>query len=60
MRRTDWAERDLALVLTTDDAAAVVHVKRKGGKKRSVPIEAALLSVIEAYLDRLALGSLAL
>ena len=70
--RTDWAERDLALILTgllaglraeelqradvgdirtTDDGAAVIHVKGKGGKERSVPIEAELLSVIEAYLD---------
>jgi integrase/recombinase XerC len=70
--QTDWAERDLALVLTallaglradelrqanvgdirtTDDGAAVIHVKGKGGKERSVPIEAELLSVIEAYLD---------
>ena len=31
--------------------AAVIHVKGKGGKERSVPIEAELLSVIEAYLD---------
>ena len=31
----------------------VIHVKRKGGKERSVPIEAALLSVIEVHLDRL-------
>jgi integrase/recombinase XerC len=71
-RRTDWAERDLALIFTgllaglraeelqradvgdirtTDDGAAVIHVKGKGGKERSVPIEAELLSVIEAYLD---------
>jgi integrase/recombinase XerC len=71
-RRTDWAERDLALILTgllaglraeelrladvgdirtTDDGAAVIHVKGKGGKQRSVPIEAELLSVLEAYLD---------
>jgi integrase/recombinase XerC len=70
-RRTDWAERDLALILTgllaglraeellrsdvgdirtTDDGAAVIHVKGKGGKERSVPIEAELLCVIEAYL----------
>jgi integrase len=70
--RTDWAERDLALILTgllaglraeellradvgdirtTDDGAAVIHVKSKGGKERSVPIEAELLSVIEVYLD---------
>jgi site-specific recombinase XerD len=70
-RQTDWAERDLALILTgllaglradelcrtdigdvrtTDDGAAVIHVKGKGGKERSVPIEAELLSVIDAYL----------
>jgi integrase/recombinase XerC len=70
-RQTDWAERDLALILTallsglraeelsqanvgdirtTDDGAAVILVKGKGGKERSVPIEAELLSVIEAYL----------
>jgi integrase/recombinase XerC len=70
-RRTDWAERDLALILTgllaglraeellrsdvgdirtTDDGAAVIHVKGKGGKERSVPIEAELLCIIEAYL----------
>jgi integrase/recombinase XerC len=69
--RTDWAERDLALILTgllaglraeeiqradvgdirtTDDEAAVIYVKGKGGKERSVPIEAELLSVIQAYL----------
>jgi integrase/recombinase XerC len=71
-RQTDWAERDLAIILTgllaglradelrqadigdirtTDDGAAVIHVTGKGGKERSVPIEAALLSVIEAYLE---------
>jgi integrase/recombinase XerC len=73
---TDWAERDLAIILTallaglraeelrqanvgdirtTDDGAAVIHVKGKGGKERSVPIEAELLSVIETYLDSRAL-----
>jgi integrase/recombinase XerC len=70
-RQTDWAERDLALILTallaglraeelrqvdigdirtTNDGAAVIHVKGKGGKERSVPIEAELLVVIEPYL----------
>jgi site-specific recombinase XerD len=29
----------------------VILVKGKGGKERSVPIEAELLSVIESYLD---------
>jgi integrase/recombinase XerC len=71
-RRTDWAERDLAIILTallaglradelrqvdvgdirtTDYGAAVVHVRGKGGKERSVPIEAELLSVIQTYLE---------
>jgi integrase/recombinase XerC len=71
-RQTDWAERDLAIILTallaglraeelrqanvgdirtTDDGGAVIHVKGKGGKERSVPIEAELLSVLGMYLD---------
>lgn len=71
-RQTDWAERDLAIILTallaglraqelrgadvgdirtTDDGAAVIHVRGKGGKERSIPIEAELLSVIQTYLD---------
>jgi integrase/recombinase XerC len=71
-RETDWAERDLAIILTsvlaglraeelhqadigdictTDDGAAVIHVKGKGGKECSVPIEGELLSAIEIYLD---------
>ena len=37
-------------IRTTDDGAAVLHVRGKGGKERSVPIEAELLAVIEAYL----------
>jgi integrase/recombinase XerC len=70
-RQTDWAERDLAIILTgllaglradelrraditdirtSNHGAAVIHVKGKGGKERSVPIEAELLSVIETYL----------
>ncbi|BBX25690.1 tyrosine-type recombinase/integrase [Mycolicibacterium alvei] len=71
-RQTDWAERDLAIILTSllaglraeelrqadvgdvrtvDDGAGIIHVKGKGGKDRSVPVEADLLRVIEAYLD---------
>ena len=71
-RQSDWAERDLALILTgllaglraeelrqanvhdirtTDDGAGVIHVKGKGGKDRSVPVEAELLAVIDTYLD---------
>jgi integrase len=74
-RQTDWAERDLAIILTallaglraeelrganvgdirTIDGGAVIHVKGKGGRERSVPIEAELLAVIETYLDSRAL-----
>lgn len=71
-RRTDWKERDLALILTAllaglraeelrlvnvgdirtlDDGSAVINVKGKGGKERNVPIEAALLAVIGAYME---------
>jgi len=71
-RRTDWPERDLALILTgllaglrADElrrvdvgdlrtsaaGGAVIHVRGKGGKDRTVPIEADLLLVIENYLD---------
>jgi site-specific recombinase XerD len=38
-------------IRTTDDGFAVIHVKGKGGKERSVPIEAELLWLIETYLD---------
>lgn len=71
-RKTDWAERDLAIILTgllaglradelrncnvgdirtMPEGGAVIHVKGKGGKERSIPIEPQLLSIIEAYLD---------
>ena len=71
-RRTDWSERDLALMLTgllaglradelrradigdirtSTGGGAVIHVRGKGGKDRTVPIEADLLAVIENYLD---------
>lgn len=71
-RGTDWAERDLAIILTgllaglraeemrvlnigdirtLDDGSGVIHVKGKGGKERSIPVEAALLSVLDTYLD---------
>jgi integrase/recombinase XerC len=36
---------------TTDDGAAIIHVKGKCGKERSVPIEAELLAVVQTYLD---------
>ena len=70
-RRTDWIQRDRALILTallaglradellranvgdlrrTDDGA-IIHVRGKGGKDRRIPIEPALVGVIEHYLD---------
>ena len=70
-RRTDWMQRDRALILTallaglhadelaranvgdlrrTDDGA-VIHVGGKGGKDRRIPIEPALVDVLERYLD---------
>ncbi|HME48689.1 tyrosine-type recombinase/integrase [Mycobacterium sp.] len=70
-RRSDWAERDRALVLTallaglradellradvgdirlTDDGG-VIHVRGKGGKDRRIPVEQALIDVIQTYLD---------
>jgi hypothetical protein len=41
----------LILRFVKNDPMRLVHVKGKGGKDRSVPIEAELLAVIEAYLD---------
>ena len=70
-RRSDWSERDRAIILTallagprseelinsnigdlrrTADGA-VIHVRGKGNKDRRIPIEAALVDVIEHYLD---------
>ena len=70
-RRSDWVERDRALIVTallasvradellranvgdirrTDDGA-VIHVRGKGGKDHRVPIELALVEVLEHYLD---------
>ena len=70
-RRTDWIERDRALILTAllaglradellranvgdlrrSDDGAVIHVRGKGGKDRRIPIESALVQVLERYLD---------
>ena len=51
LRAEELRQADVGDIRTTDDGAAVIHVKGKGGKDRSVPIEAELLSVIETYLD---------
>jgi site-specific recombinase XerC len=70
-RRSDWSERDRAILLTALLAGlrseelinsnvgdhrrtaegAVIHVRGKGNKDRRIPIEAALVDVIEHYLD---------
>jgi Phage integrase family len=69
-RRSDWVERDRALILTAllaglranellranvgdlrrSDDGAVIHVRGKSGKDRRVPIEPALVEVLERYL----------
>jgi integrase/recombinase XerC len=70
-RRTDWPERDRAVILTallaglraqelrganigdlrlTQDRGGVLHVRGKGKKDRAVPIEPALIEVLNAYL----------
>ena len=55
LRADELHQADVGDIRTTDDSAAVIYVKGKGGKERSVPIEAELLAVIEAYLDSRAL-----
>jgi integrase/recombinase XerC len=47
LRAEELRQANVGDIRTTDDGAAVIHVKRKGGKDRSVPIEAELLSVID-------------
>jgi site-specific recombinase XerD len=75
-RRSDWPERDAALVLTavlaglradeliranvgdirtTTDGGGVLHVRGKGNKDRRIPVEEALINVVECYLDSRAL-----
>jgi len=70
-RRTDWPERDRAIILTallaglraqelrnanvgdlrlTEDGGGVLHVRGKGNKDRTVPVEPALIAVLTAYL----------
>jgi integrase/recombinase XerC len=51
LRADELRQADVGDIRTTDDGAAVIYVKGKGGKERSVPTEAELLSVIETYLD---------
>jgi site-specific recombinase XerD len=70
-RRSDWPERDAALVLTaaltglradellranvgdirTTTEGGVIQVRGKGNKDRRIPVEEALINVLECYLD---------
>jgi integrase/recombinase XerC len=50
LRADELLRANVADLRPTDDGA-VIHVRGKGGKDRRVPIEAALVSVIERYLD---------
>src|SRR4029077_14110199 len=51
LRSEELRVADIGDIRTTDNRAATIHVRGKGGKERSVPIETELQSVIEAYLD---------
>ena len=51
LRSEELRLADIGDIRTTENRGATIHVRGKGGKERSVPIEAELLSVIEAYLD---------
>jgi integrase/recombinase XerC len=51
LRAEELCGANVGDIRTTDDGAAVIHIKGKGGKERSIPIEAELLSVIQIYLD---------
>lgn len=51
LRSDELRQLDIGDVRTVGEGAAVIRVKGKGGKERSVPVEAALLSVIDTYLD---------
>jgi integrase/recombinase XerC len=51
LRADELRQADVGDIRTTDYGAGIIHVKGKGGKEPSVPIEAELLSVLETYLD---------
>ncbi len=50
LRLSELVQLNVGDIRTVEDGSAVIHVKGKGGKERSVPVEVQLLSVIEAYL----------
>jgi integrase/recombinase XerC len=51
LRADELRQADIRDIRTTDDGAALIHVKGNGGKERGIPIGIELLSVIEVYLD---------
>jgi integrase/recombinase XerC len=55
LRAEELRQTNVGDIRTSDHGTAVIHIKGKGGKERSVPIEAELLSVLESYLDSRAL-----
>lgn len=50
LRASELVQLNVGDVRTSTTGSSVIHVKGKGGKERTVPIEAQLLSVIEHYL----------
>jgi integrase/recombinase XerC len=50
LRADEIRQVNVGDIRTTDDGAAVIYMNGKGGKERSMPIEAGLLPVIETYL----------
>ena len=51
LRADELRQANVGDIRTTDDGAAIIRLKGKGGKERSVPVQSELLSVIETYLD---------
>jgi len=51
LRADELRRANVGDIRTSTDSGAVIHVRGKGSKDRTVPIEADLLSVIEDYLD---------
>ena len=51
LRADELRQADIGDIRTTDDGAAVIRVKGKGGQEHSVPFEGELLLVIETYLN---------
>src|SRR6267378_2852320 len=47
LRADELRQADIGDIRTTDDGAAVIRVKGKGGQEHSVPFEGELLLVIE-------------